>query len=94
MVHRRTDWTFYVVMLDLLLFTHSTNAFSPSKTGRINTPLFADTVETSAAAIGSTTVSTDHYDIVTVDLDNDRDYPIYIGTGYSDQEGTVYVIGM
>jgi 3-dehydroquinate synthase len=36
---------------------------------------------------GFTTVTTDKYDIVKVDLDNGRDYPIYIGTGYDDQEG-------
>ena len=29
----------------------------------------------------------DNYDIVKVDLDQGRDYPIYIGQGYSDQEG-------
>jgi hypothetical protein len=37
---------------------------------------------------GSTVVQMDHYDVVTVDLDAGRDYPIYIGTGYSDEEGT------
>ena len=37
--------------------------------------------------LGSTTVSTDKYDIVKVDLSDDRDYPIYIGTGYADEEG-------
>lgn len=35
---------------------------------------------------GSTTVSTDKYDIVKVDLEDGRDYPIYIGTGYEDEE--------
>ncbi|CAB9529024.1 3-dehydroquinate synthase (Partial), partial [Seminavis robusta] len=35
---------------------------------------------------GSITVSTDKYDIVKVDLDDGRDYPIYIGTGYDDGE--------
>ena len=37
---------------------------------------------------GCTTTSTENYDIVKVDLDDGRDYPIYIGTGYSEQEGT------
>jgi hypothetical protein len=32
-------------------------------------------------------VSKDHYDVVKVDLADGRDYPIYIGTGYSEQEG-------
>lgn len=36
---------------------------------------------------GSVTVSYDKYDVVKVDLSDDRDYPIYIGTGYEDQEG-------
>jgi len=36
---------------------------------------------------GSTVVSKEHYDIVKVDLDGGRDYPIYIGAGYSDDEG-------
>lgn len=36
---------------------------------------------------GFTTVATDKYDIVKVDLEDGRDYPIYIGTGYDDEEG-------
>ena len=41
-----------------------------------------------ADLLGSTTVSKENYDIVSVDLDDGRDYPIYIGTGYSEDEGT------
>jgi len=44
-----------------------------------------------AEQLGSTTVHKEHYDVVTVDLDDGRDYPIYIGTSYSDQEG-VFVV--
>ena len=44
-----------------------------------------------ATDLGSTVVSKDHYDVVRVDLEDGRDYPIYIGTGYSDQEGTEWV---
>lgn len=40
-----------------------------------------------ASTQGSTLESKEQYDIVKVDLDRDRDYPIYIGTGYSDEEG-------
>lgn len=40
-----------------------------------------------AVDLGSTTVRTENYDIVKVDLDDGRDYPIYIGTGYSEKEG-------
>ena len=36
---------------------------------------------------GCTTESKENYDIVKVDLSDGRDYPIYIGTGYQDQEG-------
>jgi len=36
---------------------------------------------------GCTTESRKNYDIVNVDLSDDRDYPIYIGTGYEDKEG-------
>jgi hypothetical protein len=39
--------------------------------------------------LGCTTESFDNYDVVKVDLENDRDYPIYIGTGYSDEQGTM-----
>ena len=45
------------------------------------------TVEEEQALLGSTTVHKENYDIVTVDLADGRDYPIYIGTSYSDQEG-------
>lgn len=37
--------------------------------------------------LGSTTFARDNYDEVKVDLDDGRDYPIYIGTGYSEEEG-------
>ena len=42
---------------------------------------------TTEEELGSTTIHKENYDIVTVDLDDGRDYPIYIGTSYSDQEG-------
>ena len=38
--------------------------------------------------LGSSTVAKENYDVVKVDLDDGRDYPIYIGTGYSDEECT------
>ena len=37
--------------------------------------------------LGSSTNAKENYDVVKVDLDDGRDYPIYIGTGYSDEEG-------
>ena len=59
-------------------------------------PLRSATTTTTAAAtadqadllLGSTTESLGHYDAVRVDLDAGRDYPIYIGTGFSDDEGS------
>ena len=36
---------------------------------------------------GCTTQQYDNYDVVTVDLDNDRDYPIYIGTDFTNEQG-------
>lgn len=44
-------------------------------------------LQTATADLGSTTLQTEKYDIVKVDLDDGRDYPIYIGSGYSDEEG-------
>ena len=37
--------------------------------------------------MGSSTVARENFDEVTVDLSDGRDYPIYIGAGYSDEEG-------
>ena len=45
---------------------------------------------TMGSTTGSTTVVTSQnhpYDVVKVDLEDGRDYPIYIGTDYSDEEG-------
>ena len=46
-------------------------------------------VATSDDELGSSPLAKDNYDIVKVDLDYGRDYPIYIGTGYSDEECTL-----
>ena len=58
-----------------------------SSRGRVPTSRWSTT---EADQLGSTTVSKDHYDVVTVDLSDGRDYPIYIGTGYSDEEGMIH----
>lgn len=76
----------------LLLFSSllvTATAFIIQKDDRINRLRMADITvqEEQQASIGSTTVSKDNYDIVQVDLENGRDYPIYIGTGYSNEEG-------
>jgi hypothetical protein len=42
---------------------------------------------TSEVLLGSTTEHFENYDVVRVDLENARDYSIYIGTGYSDEQG-------
>lgn len=63
-------------------FVCGTNAWttaSPRPTSTTTTTLWS-------SSLGSTLESKEQYDIVKVDLDNERDYPIYIGTGYSDEE--------
>ena len=40
---------------------------------------------------GCTTQKYDNYDVVTVDLDDDRDYPIYIGTDFTNEQGTTNI---
>lgn len=42
--------------------------------------------------MGCTTTHMEKYDVVMVDLTNGRDYPIYIGNSYSDEEGTLMVV--
>ena len=54
----------------------SASAFAPLAFG----------VSPSKTILSSTTAATD-YDIVKVDLADGRDYPIYIGAGFSDDEG-------
>jgi hypothetical protein len=54
--------------------------------------LSASTVETvnggdAALFVGCTTRQYDNYDVVTVDLDDNRDYPIYIGTDFTNEQG-------
>ena len=40
---------------------------------------------------GCTTQQYENYDIVTVDLENDRDYPIYIGTDFTNEQGREHI---
>jgi hypothetical protein len=52
---------------------------------------FAATIsDETSDLLGSKTIHKENYDIVNVDLDDGRDYPIYIGTGYDDEEGTSF----
>lgn len=58
----------------LLLLVSAATAFAPVvASSRTTSKLYASNVD---------------YDIVKVDLSDGRDYPIYIGAGYSDDEGT------
>lgn len=66
----------------LLSSTSSTTSSRGTKTRTVMSS------STSEELLGSTTVNMDHYDVVKVDLDDDRDYPIYIGTEYTDDEVT------
>jgi hypothetical protein len=68
----------------------TTSTSSSSSSGDIGTTTTAATTVTTMPPndfLGCTTESFDNYDVVKVDLENDRDYPIYIGTGYSDEQG-------
>jgi 3-dehydroquinate synthase len=68
----------------------TTSTSSSSSSGDIGTTTTAATTVTTMPPndfFGCTTESFDNYDVVKVDLENDRDYPIYIGTGYSDEQG-------
>lgn len=65
-------WTCFLFLLC------ETNAWTTPRTVPPSTVMWS--------SLGSTLESKEQYDIVKVDLDNDRDYPIYIGTGYSDEE--------
>lgn len=85
------------VWLSLLASTAQSFAVHPhslavAENSRSNTchSLFAAPTTSSSvttAELGSTTEHHENYDVVKVDLDDGRDYPIYIGTGYSDDEG-------
>lgn len=76
---------------------HSTTvgvfAFSvaPTITTSMKHRLYSTASKTEAVVdeMGCTTTSFDKYDVVTVDLEDNRDYPIYIGTDYTDNEGKV-----
>jgi hypothetical protein len=54
--------------------------------------LAATIADETSDLLGSTTIRKENYDIVTVDFDDGRDYPIYIGTGYDDEEGTSFSV--
>eukprot|EP00527_Entomoneis_sp_CCMP2396_P008739 CAMPEP_0198141212 /NCGR_PEP_ID=MMETSP1443-20131203/4244_1 /TAXON_ID=186043 /ORGANISM="Entomoneis sp., Strain CCMP2396" /LENGTH=438 /DNA_ID=CAMNT_0043803881 /DNA_START=154 /DNA_END=1470 /DNA_ORIENTATION=+ len=76
------------LFLCLVLNLVSVSAFVisswPSDSSR-RTALGATTVDI-GDELGCTTYSRDNYDEVKVDLDGGRDYPIYIGTKYSEEE--------
>lgn len=63
------------------------DAFIPGTVGRF--PIVPPVASTAIRGndLGSNTVHKENFDIVRVDLDDGRDYPIYIGTGYSEEQG-------
>lgn len=65
----------------------TTNAFVLSTKAPVVSSQISMTATTDVTELGCTTESRENYDIVKVDLSDGRDYPIYIGTGYSDDEG-------
>jgi hypothetical protein len=68
-------------------FHATTTSFATLRASVADHTTTTTTAADNVALLGSTTVSKEHYDIVSVDLDDGRDYPIYIGTGYSEDEG-------
>ena len=87
LIHRRTlysvllikfelrMWSNYFLLTTALVFSLS-HAFVP----------MAASLRPFALTKLSSSTATD-YDIVKVDLSDGRDYPIYIGAGFSDEEG-------
>jgi hypothetical protein len=75
-------------------FSEAFLSMTSSASRRLSPPLVRWATQSGPAVngkddpLGSTTIHQENYDIVKVDLEDGRDYPIYIGTGYSDQEGT------
>lgn len=70
------------IFLPLLLISIPVHAF-------VSRPALSKAVTVGASVLddlGSSTIAKENYDVVKVDLDDGRDYPIYIGTGYSDEE--------
>jgi hypothetical protein len=61
---------------------------SKSQSQSVSFGLGATIADETSDLLGSKTICKENYDIVNVDLDDGRDYPIYIGTGYDDEEGT------
>lgn len=87
--------TIGICLLVLITTGYTTNAFTtivqPGGSNNNNRNTFYQQrhymTTTTTTTDGFTTISNDKYDIVKVDLDNNRDYPIYIGAGYQDEEG-------
>jgi hypothetical protein len=62
-------------------------------TRRSQSQVFAATMsDETSDLLGSKTIHKENYDIVNVDLDDGRDYPIYIGTGFDDEEGRSFFV--
>jgi 3-dehydroquinate synthase len=68
------------VMALLMSPSHAFTAPSPRPSSR-----------RSASQLMASTAEATEYDIVKVDLADGRDYPIYIGAGYSEEEGKTHV---
>jgi hypothetical protein len=69
------------------LFADSTIVAAAKESPATAVGVVAPAVDDGLLSLGSTTEHCENYDIVKVDLDDGRDYPIYIGTGYSDAQG-------
>ena len=74
-----------IFFVSLALLPFASRAFAPQGFQASSSSFLTASVMSND--LGSSTIAKDNYDVVKVDLDDGRDYPIYIGTGYSDQEG-------
>ena len=73
-------WTTSAAAAILLALASCCGAFMPSPTKIANVGSF----------LSSASAATTEYDVVKVDLADGRDYPIYIGAGFSDEEGRTH----
>ena len=72
-----------IVVASLVFLPCASHAFTPKRFPSCGVSVSASVMSND---MGSSTIAKENYDIVKVDLDDGRDYPIYIGTGYSDEE--------
>ena len=87
LIHRRTLYSVLLINFELRMWSNYfllTTALVLSVSHAF-VPMAASSRPFALTKLSSSTVT--DYDIVKVDLSDGRDYPIYIGAGFSDEEG-------